>query len=273
MMSTAVRMTHRSAAVCRRPSGNETSRKPAPSRYVDSKSWPSVHGSAAVVQISSWTNQANPVATMTLPVAFSGRRSQAMTPLATNDQPTSSETAISAPLADSSDPPAITAAAPMPAASAAGTTARRAGASVMGQSLGGIHLRLQPLDGPRAAGQPPVPAAEQRHRGGHDHGADERRVDQHRSAQPESHLLEHHELTAGEAGEDGDHDQRGAGDQPRGRAGAEGDARDGVAGRQPALADPAQQEYVVVHREAEQDREEEKREPRCHCVGLLEAEL
>src|SRR5215211_4638294 len=244
-MSTAVAMTHRSGAVCRRPSGNETSRNPTPSRYVDSTSWPTVHGSGAVVHTSSCANQAKPVPTITLPVGFSGRRSQATRPLATKDQPTSSDTAISAPPGGSSWAPAITAAAPMPAASAAGTRARRAGASVMGESLSGIHSRLQHRAAPRAAWQPPVPAAEQRQRGRNDHGADERRVDQDCGAQPESHLLEHHELPAGEPGEDGDHDQRGAGDQPRGRADAERDALAGVARGQPPLADPAQQEHVV----------------------------
>ena len=126
-------ITARSAVVRSRPSGKVTSRNPAPSRYVDSSSWPSVHGSASVVHTSSWANQARPVATITLPMTFSGRRSHATKPLATNDQPTNSDTAISAPSAGR-PPPAITAAAPMPAARAAGTRARRWGASVMGRA-------------------------------------------------------------------------------------------------------------------------------------------
>ena len=44
-----------------------------------------------------------------------------------------------------------------------------------------------------------------------------------RDRDPEAHLLEHDEVAAGEAGEDGDDDQRGARDQPRRRADAERD--------------------------------------------------
>jgi hypothetical protein len=131
MISSAPPMIQRSRAECRRPSGNETSMNPTPRMYVDSKSWPMVHGSGSCAAISSCTNHAKPVATITFPMTLSGCRSHATSPLATNDQPTSSEPAIAAPPSGSSAP-AITAAAPMPAASAAGTRARRAGASVMG---------------------------------------------------------------------------------------------------------------------------------------------
>ena len=102
-----------------------------------------LHGSGSLLHSSSCANQAKPVATITLPVGLPGRRSHATSPLATNDHPTSREMAISAPPAGYCAP-AISAAAPMPAASAAGTRARRAGASVMGESLGGIRAGFQP---------------------------------------------------------------------------------------------------------------------------------
>ena len=52
-------------------------------------------------------------------------------------------------------------------------------------------------------------------------------------------------------------------------------ARDGfvgVASSGVALADPAEQEHLVVHGEPEEDREEEERDPRLDHVHLLEAE-
>ena len=45
-----------------------------------------------------------------------------------------------------------------------------------------------------------------------------------------------------------------------------------VAGLRVALADAAEQEHLVVHREPEQDREEEERHPGLDDVDLLEAE-
>jgi hypothetical protein len=45
-----------------------------------------------------------------------------------------------------------------------------------------------------------------------------------------------------------------------------------VPGRRPGLVDAAEQEHLVVHREAEQDREQKDRHPRLDRVDLLEAE-
>ena len=77
-----------------------------------------------------------------------------------------------------------------------------------------------------------------------------------------------------EAGEDGDDDQRRAGDDPRRRARRR--ATTALARRRRccvvALLDPAEQEHLVVHREAEQDREQEERHPGLDRVHLLEAE-
>ena len=47
-------------------------------------------------------------------------------------------------------------------------------------------------------------------------------------------------------------------------------SRDGLVGGQAAvdqLLDAAEDEHVVVHREAEQDHEQEQRQPRCDAAG------
>src|SRR3712207_8577506 len=46
----------------------------------------------------------------------------------------------------------------------------------------------------------------------------------------------------------------------------------GVARAVETLADPAHEEDLVVHREPEEDREQEQRQPRLHRRHLLEAE-
>ena len=88
----------------------------------------------------------------------------------------------------------------------------------------------------------------------------------------EAHLLEHDQVAAGEAAEDGDDDQGGAGDDAPGRADAVGDGVAVVAGLPVALADAAEQEHVVVHREPEEDREQKQRHPGFDRVDLREAE-
>src|SRR5688572_24690671 len=60
----------------------------------------------------------------------------------------------------------------------------------------------------------PVAVAEQGHRAWDQNRADDRRVDQDRHAQAEAHLLEHDQSACGEAEEDCNHDQGGAGDDP-----------------------------------------------------------
>ena len=87
-------------------------------------------------------------------------------------------------------------------------------------------------------------------------------VQQHRDGEAEAHLLEHHEVAGREAREHGDHDQRRAGDDAGGRADALGDRQACCRRvRSQRLLDAAEQEDLVVHREAEQDGEEEQRHP------------
>ena len=88
----------------------------------------------------------------------------------------------------------------------------------------------------------------------------------------EAHLLEHDEVSAGEACEHRDDDQCGARDDSSRRRDAERHRLGRVAGLVVALSDPAEQEHLVVHREPEEHGEEEQRHPRLDRVRLLEAE-
>src|SRR4051812_16948196 len=58
--------------------------------------------------------------------------------------------------------------------------------------------RAQPHRAPHALGQEPVPAAEQLHRGGHEDGADDRRVEQDRRRQAEPELPQRREAAGDE---------------------------------------------------------------------------
>ena len=66
--------------------------------------------------------------------------------------------------------------------------------------------------------------------------------------------------------------ERGVGDRPSGAGDAFADRALGVAGGLVALADRGEQEELVVHREPEQQREEEQRCPRVDEALVLDAE-
>src|SRR5215211_1075500 len=96
----------------------------------------------------------------------------------------------------------------------------RAGAHAV-RGLLCMSLDVEPRKPLKPAGQIPVALAEELHRCGHEHTADECRVDQQRNRNSEPHLLQHDEVPCREAGEDGDDDQRGARDDARRRADSE----------------------------------------------------
>src|SRR6266540_3780734 len=149
------------------------------------------------------------------------------------------------------------------------------GRSGCGNAVGGLlcmSLDIEVRKPLEPARQVPVPLAEQLHRCGHKHRADERRIDQQRDCDPEPHLLEHHEVACREAREDGDDDQRGARDDARRRADPVRDRVGVVARLRVALADAAEEEHLVVHGQSEEDCEEKERHPRLDHVNLLEAE-
>ena len=127
----------------------------------------------------------------------------------------------------------------------------------------------EPLEPAR---QVPAAPVEQGERARQYDRADDRRVEQERDGDAEAHLLEHHELPGGEAGEDDDDDQRRTGDDPRRRRDAPTTASCVEPEAVVALLDPAHQEHLVVHRQPEQHREEEERHPGVDHVRVLEAE-
>ena len=75
-----------------------------------------------------------------------------------------------------------------------------------------------------------------------------------------------------EGDEHHDHDERGVGDRPAGAGDAFADGEAGVAGGVAALLDRGEQEQLVVHRQAEEQGEEEQRRPGVDEALVLDAE-
>src|SRR5262245_29318112 len=106
---------------------------------------------------------------------------------------------------------------------------------------GGAALDVEAGEQPvQPARQPPVPVAEQLHRGGYQDDADDGGVDQHGAGQADAEHLDDRILAQHEGGEHADHDERRRCDHP----GGGGDALDHrgvvVAPRQVLLTDPGQ---------------------------------
>ena len=127
----------------------------------------------------------------------------------------------------------------------------------------------QPLE-PR--GEVPVPLAEQLHRRGEQDAPDDRRVDQDRRGEPDAELLEEQHRQRREDREHADHHDRRAGDDARRRADPVRDRLVHRVALLEPLADPADDEHVIVHREAEQDHEQEQRDHGRDAGGRGEAE-
>src|ERR1700683_5096107 len=103
------------------------------------------------------------------------------------------------------------------------------------------------------AGQPPVRAPGQVHHGGDEEGAQEEGVEQDRGGHAEADLAD--DLLAGEdeGAEYQDHDGGGGDDDAAGGGLACAHGLVVVFGCGPFLADAGDQEYLVVHGQAEQD--------------------
>ena len=127
----------------------------------------------------------------------------------------------------------------------------------------------EPLEPAR---QVPVPVAEQFHGGRHDDRPHHGRVDEDGDREAEAHLLEHDHLARGHAAEHADHDRGRAGDDAGGAADAVAHGLARVAGLVVALLDAAEQEHLVVHREAEEQGEEHERHPGLDALHLGEAQ-
>src|SRR5580700_5989819 len=125
-------------------------------------------------------------------------------------------------------------------------------------------------DAVQPAGQPPVGAAGQVHEGGDEDGAQEEGVEQHGSGQADADLAD--DLLAGqdERAEHQDHDGGGGDDDPAGGGLAGADRLVVVAGGDPFLADPGDQEDLVIHGQAEQDRDHQHGQERFDRPGLAE---
>ena len=108
--------------------------------------------------------------------------------------------------------------------------------------------------------EPPVAVAQNFHDRGHQHQADEGRVDQDGDREPEPHLLYDRHRIHHEREEDADHDGCGRGDDPRGYGQAVGHRLGGCAPMGPVFADAAEQEDLVIHRKSEKNGEEEDRQ-------------
>src|SRR5215211_2749788 len=113
----------------------------------------------------------------------------------------------------------------------------------------------------RTRREPPVPAAEERHQRRYEQRADERRIDEDGKRQTEAELLQPRHAADDEAAERDRHHERGRSDETAGPLESERDGAGVVVPRVPLLAHPRNEKHLVVHREPEQRREEEDRDP------------
>src|SRR5438067_3106158 len=121
-------------------------------------------------------------------------------------------------------------------------------------------------------GQVPVPLAEQLHRRRQQDASDECGVNQDRRCEPDAELLEDQHREGGEDRKDGDHDDRCARHYSGGGLDPVRDRLIHARATVERLPDPADDEDVVVHREAEQDHEQEQRRDGVDPGGGAEAE-
>ena len=242
-----------------------TSKKPTPSRYVDSSSWPSVHGSGCFGPHQLVGEPGEP-----------GRHhhlaGHVVGPPLPGDEATGDERPAdeqqrpqsSAPPGGSSGAPAITPAAPMPAAKGRGhhgETGRceRDGRKPRTPFIPQLHPRRVPRTGP---GSPPVPQRPS------SVIADGTRIERTivassstATASPNPTCWRIDQLAGGEPAKTATMISAAPVMIRAGRRDAERDRFAVVVRLVVVLTDPAEQEDVVVHRQAEQDREEEEREP------------
>src|ERR671919_1729436 len=132
-----------------------------------------------------------------------------------------------------------------------------------------VFVAWEPLEPAREV---PVPVAEELHRRRQEYGADDGGVDEYGGGESDPELLEEEHRERGEDREHADHDDSRAGDNAGRRLDP---VRDRGVGREAtvvALPDAAEDEDVVVHREAEEDHEQEQGHDRVDAAGGVEAE-
>src|SRR5207302_201731 len=136
--------------------------------------------------------------------------------------------------------------------------------------LGGEQGRRRGLNAQQArwcGRQPPVPAAEQRDDGGDEQRADHGRVEEDARGELGGEDFVFGLWAGGQRDEREEQDQRGARDKP---AGAPDTSHDGGVCRSGGvvfLTHAREDEHLVVHRQAEQEREHHKRYPRGDRAG------
>ena len=113
-------------------------------------------------------------------------------------------------------------------------------------------------------------ADEVQHRG-QQQAADDERVEEHGAGEAQAELLDDAVFAEHEREEHAHHDRRGGGHHAPGQRQALGDRARVFAGVRPALVDARDQEHLVVHRQAEHDREQHHRDERLDRP-LLDAE-
>ena len=130
--------------------------------------------------------------------------------------------------------------------------------------------RAHPRPSARGGRHPPVPVAQQAHRGRHEERPDDARVEGHRDGHAQSDRLDQDDVGERErAGHDHD-DEGGGGHDPAAPLEAAGDRLGVVPGPIPDLLHPGQEEDLVVHRQPEQDAEQDDRLGRLDVAQRLE---
>src|ERR1700680_103219 len=115
--------------------------------------------------------------------------------------------------------------------------------------------------------RPPVGSAEQSHQRGDDQGSYQRCIHDDRHGHADTDRFDGNDAGEREGEEDAGHDRRGAGHEAAAALEAVGDRRAIVAGAMPRLLHSREQEHLVVHREAEDDAEQQHRDRRVKRTG------
>src|SRR5712691_2083821 len=141
-------------------------------------------------------------------------------------------------------------------------------------TLGSTHQRrrLDMRESRDACRQPPVPTTEHRHQRRHQNGTLDRGVDEDRDGEAEAELLQSRDPSVDEARESSDHDDRGRGDDPPRALEPVGDGVGVVEPGIPPLSYARDKEDLVVHREPEQQGEEEDGDPTFDLVEAIQTQ-
>src|SRR6266566_2878784 len=120
---------------------------------------------------------------------------------------------------------------------------------------------------PQRPRRPPVPVAQQAHDSRHHERSHQRGVDGDGDRQPDADGLDDHHLGEAEGHEHSEHDRRSARDEACGPLEAARHRPRVVASANVLLVDAADEQHLVVHRQAEHDREQDHRDARVDRLG------